>query len=305
MTKKKIKVEAVKLEELSVEYVPVDSLQPNEYNPNRQSEHEFELLKRSIHEDGFTQPVLCLPDGRIIDGEHRWKACKELGWDKIPVVKVDMSDAQRRVATLRHNLARGSHDVILEGSVLRDLESLGVLEWAQEALQLDDVEVQRLLEDSTPLDVWGATTDEFGDSWEYSPLTPGLTSEAALRTAEDTQKLKQAGMAAEDAQLVKTHMTMTSEQQRNLSRALGDKPVDTMNALAQAHMEAKDRASRGEWTTLTFIVPTAALEVIDAELNRLKALAPAQRELTPELERGLALEKMAVLSGQTPAESLS
>jgi len=67
--------------------IPVNELQPNEYNPNRQSDHDFELLCRSITEDGFTQPILAQSSTKIIiDGEHRWRAAKAIGMTTIPVV---------------------------------------------------------------------------------------------------------------------------------------------------------------------------------------------------------------------------
>ena len=59
------------LEELSIEYAPIDSIKPNDYNPNRQSEHDFELLVRSMREDGFTQPIIAQSGTRVIfSGEH-------------------------------------------------------------------------------------------------------------------------------------------------------------------------------------------------------------------------------------------
>jgi ParB-like chromosome segregation protein Spo0J len=128
------------LETLHVEYVPVSAVQPNSYNPNRQSEHDFELLIRSMTDDGFTQPIIVQrATGQIVDGEHRWtgaivtEGLKRRGLDltpsniarlredrlavmteisdhQIPVVYVDMTAEQMRVATLRHNRARGSAD---------------------------------------------------------------------------------------------------------------------------------------------------------------------------------------------------
>lgn len=307
-------VERIKLQQLRVEYAPIDWPRPNEYNPNRQSKHEFSLLLRSIGEDGMTQPIICLPDGRIVDGEHRWRACQELGHERVPVVKVDMTEEQRRVATLRHNLARGSHDIELEAGVLKDLEALGAKDWAREALQLSDVEMNRLLEDLTPLDEWGG--GEWNQAWDYSPVG-SLTGDDASQSAqsiaslpsnpaERRRELQQRGMAEADAELVKRNFTFTAAQEEVVKQAIGEKPADTLLAMAEAHVDAKERSGRGQWTTLTFTVPTQALLVIEQELDRLSAHAPNRNpDLTPELQRGLALEYMAVLSGQTPRESLA
>lgn len=40
---------------------------------------EFESLKNSIKEDGQLYPIIVNQDGIILDGHHRFKACKELG----------------------------------------------------------------------------------------------------------------------------------------------------------------------------------------------------------------------------------
>ena len=59
--------------------VPIDSIHPNSWNPNVMKGSVYEFLKRSIKDLGFVQPVLVTRDGTIIDGEHRWKAAKEVG----------------------------------------------------------------------------------------------------------------------------------------------------------------------------------------------------------------------------------
>lgn len=310
MTKKKgaaaVATVAKALDKLEVTYKPIDWLKPNEYNPNRQSDYEFQLLLKSIREDGMTQPVLCLPNGQIVDGEHRWKGCKELGFTEIPVVIVDMSEEQRRVATLRHNLARGSHDIELEADVLRDLQKLGALEWAQEALQLTDIEVDRMLNDTSPIQEYGK--EPFSESWDYTPmgeLQDRSPSEAAKAAIDNRRALQQQGMAASELEVAKHGVTLTRQQEATYLQAVGHKPADTIMAMAEAHVAAKERAGKGEWTSLTFLVPTSALLLIEKELDRLANLAPnKQPDLTPELRRGLALEYMAVLSAQTPDESL-
>lgn len=132
---------------LEVTYIDVDALYPNEYNPNRQSDHEFELLCRSIEEDGFTQPILAHRDTfRIIDGEHRWRACKALGLAQVPVCLTTMSEVQSKIATLRHNRARGNEDIQLAADVMRQLQKGDALDWATDSLILNDTEVSMMLD---------------------------------------------------------------------------------------------------------------------------------------------------------------
>ena len=155
------------LERLDVVYVNVGELTPNSYNPNRQSEHDFELLQRSMQEDGFTQPIIVRKsDHMIVDGEHRWRAGRELGYEEVPVVFVEFTDEQMRISTLRHNRARGSEDIALSAEVLRDLEKLGALEWAQDSLMMDDTEINVLLSDIAAPEALAG--EEWSEGWNPS-----------------------------------------------------------------------------------------------------------------------------------------
>lgn len=163
---------ATKLETLTIEYVDVEDLRPNDYNPNRQSEHDFELLLLSMDEDGFTQPVIAhagtedVVKGTIVDGEHRWRAAARLGYQQIPVVYVEMTVEQMRIATLRHNRARGSEDLEMSVNVLRDLQQLGALDWAQDSLMISDAELTRLMEDIPAPEALAG--EEYEQAWEPS-----------------------------------------------------------------------------------------------------------------------------------------
>src|SRR5262249_33502409 len=65
-------VDDLQLSQLKVEWVPRSLLRPNKYNPNKMTLHDRALLKQSILEDGWTQPIVTLLDGTIVDGEQRW-----------------------------------------------------------------------------------------------------------------------------------------------------------------------------------------------------------------------------------------
>src|SRR6185503_16547287 len=172
---------------------------------------------------------------------------------EIPVVFVDMSIEQMRIATLRHNKARGSHDIELEAQVLRDLQKLGAIDWAQESLQLDDVELDRLLNDVAAPDALHA--DEFSEAWEPDQLndadadapstrareivasTHGGTmvtamSEAAIRaTREREQRIKKATNEEERAQarkesgLYRLSLIFHGEEGQIVKSALGEEPA--------------------------------------------------------------------------------
>jgi len=269
------------LERLHVEYVPVRDLSPNTYNPNVQSDHDFELLCRSILEDGFTQPIVAarvtsefkkdqafkvfkLGDQVITDGEHRWTALictehakrslqtplaikadtwremrehrlewmAEVGDTEIPVVFTPMTPAQMRVATLRHNRARGSEDFDLTAALLRDLESLGALDWAQDALLMDDVEIQALLENVPAPEALAGT--EYGEAWE-----PGEREDEGTMTQAAVEEMRQAERKAaearteeeriaahRDADIFRLSLIFTGDEARVVKAVLGERPAE-------------------------------------------------------------------------------
>lgn len=152
------------LKTLKVDYVSPETIYPNAYNPNRQTERDFELLLSSMTEDGFTQPILVHRATReIVDGEHRWRAAQRLGLKEIPVVFVDMTMEQMRISTLRHNRARGSEDIELTIEILKDLRALGALEHAVDSLGMSEKELSALIEDLPAPEAQASS--EFSAAW--------------------------------------------------------------------------------------------------------------------------------------------
>ena len=239
------------LEHLVIEYITPDEISPNSYNPNRQNDHEFSLLCRSIQEDGFTQPVIVASDGVIVDGEHRWRAARHLGLEAIPIVRVPMDAAQARVATLRHNRARGTEDLELSVEVLRDLERLGALEWAADSLQIEDEELERLLADIPAPEALAG--EEFSEAWEprrdvdstldttidRGDVTPQAADlvrqrEAAMREAR-TEEDRRA--IARDRSIYRVALTFTAEEAELVKVALGLTPAVRLIEMCRLWME--------------------------------------------------------------------
>lgn len=105
-----------------VRWVPIEMVEPNDYNPNSVAKVEMGLLYKSIKHDGYTQPVVTIWDQEkgkyvIVDGFHRYFTClnqkdiseRNQGMLPIVVIKKDIND--RMAATIRHNRARGEHSI--------------------------------------------------------------------------------------------------------------------------------------------------------------------------------------------------
>jgi ParB-like chromosome segregation protein Spo0J len=135
-----------------LQWIHRDTLQPNNYNPNSVAPPELELLKTSIKEDGWTQPIVANPDMTIVDGFHRWtvsghKEVFELTGGFVPVVILEPKDREhQQMSTIRHNRARGRHGVLQMGSIVKDLIDGGkTVEEVMKRLKMEREEVQRLL----------------------------------------------------------------------------------------------------------------------------------------------------------------
>lgn len=147
------------MNDIQIVKVPVSQLKPNAYNPNQQTVSDFDLLVKSIEADGFTLPVV-VNDGSldpelkdmIIDGEHRWRAAQVLEMDEIPVIYKAMDQAGMRVSTIRHNQARGHHDAMMEANVLRELSQSLSKDEMTEALNIDAVELDVMLDKAVTYD---------------------------------------------------------------------------------------------------------------------------------------------------------
>jgi ParB-like chromosome segregation protein Spo0J len=136
--------------------VPVEKIQANSYNPNTVAPPEMQLLYKSIKEDGYTMPVVCyyLPEidrYEIVDGFHRYNIMlkhsdiydREKGM--MPVVVINKDISNRMASTIRHNRARGIHNIELMSNVVSELTKSGMSDtWIMKNIGMDADELLRL-----------------------------------------------------------------------------------------------------------------------------------------------------------------
>jgi ParB-like chromosome segregation protein Spo0J len=156
----------------NVNWVSRETLKPNDYNPNKVAPPELELLITSIMEDGWTQPIVILPDNTIVDGFHRYtvSADKRLMakfGGMVPTVTVDIDPVHKQMSTIRHNRARGTHGILPMAHIVRNIVLEGVSkEEIQARLGMEDEEVDRLI-DRSGMPIQAAKHQEgFGNSWK-------------------------------------------------------------------------------------------------------------------------------------------
>lgn len=156
--------------------IPIEKIIPNDYNPNSVAPPELRLLYDSIREDGYTMPIVCYYDREtdtyiIVDGFHRYRIMLdypdiyEREGGRLPVTVIDKPLDCRIASTIRHNRARGSHNVDLMSNIVAELHELGRSDaWISKHLGMDKDEILRLKQ-ITGLAALFRDVD-FGQAWQ-------------------------------------------------------------------------------------------------------------------------------------------
>ena len=156
--------------------VPIEKIKANDYNPNNVAPPEMELLETSIWEDGYTQPVVTYYDEEngeyiVVDGFHRYLILKnskriyERERGMLPIVVINKTLEDRMASTIRHNRARGTHNVELMSTIVAELVEMGKGDrWICKHIGMSIDELLRLKQ-ITGVAALFANRD-FSDSWE-------------------------------------------------------------------------------------------------------------------------------------------
>jgi len=162
-----------------VKWVINDNVKANDYNPNKVAPPEMELLEISIMNDGYTQPIVTFPvDGKseVVDGFHRSRVGKESvlvkqrvkGYLPTVIIRKEQQGKNDRIAsTIRHNRARGKHQIDAMSEIVLELKNRN---WKNERiareLGMDEEEILRLCQITGLEELF--KDDDFSKSWEAS-----------------------------------------------------------------------------------------------------------------------------------------
>ena len=117
-----------------VQWIRSSEVTANDYNPNSVAPPEMKLLERSISEDGYTQPIVAWRNGdhfEVVDGFHRnrvGRECKAIqkrvqGYLPLTIINAEREGRGDRIAsTIRHNRARGKHQVAAMSDIVIELK---------------------------------------------------------------------------------------------------------------------------------------------------------------------------------------
>ena len=107
----------------------IDDLKAASYNPRKDlkpGDKEYEKLKRSITQFGYVEPVIWNErTGTVVGGHQRLKVLKDLGYEEIDCVIVDLSLEQEKALNVALNKISGEWDNNLLGELLKELELTG------------------------------------------------------------------------------------------------------------------------------------------------------------------------------------
>lgn len=158
-------------------WVKNETVRANDYNPNSVAPPEMELLRQSIMEDGYTQPIVSFKEHEhitVIDGFHRNRVGKEVAdvkervYGRLPVVNINQwkqGRGDRMASTIRHNRARGSHSIELMSTIVSELVEMGKGDaWICKHVGMSTDELLRLKQVTGLASLFA--NKEFSNAWE-------------------------------------------------------------------------------------------------------------------------------------------
>lgn len=198
-----------------VEWVPNTAVTANDYNPNSVAPPEMELLRLSIMADGYTQPIVTnAEEGQriVIDGFHRNRVGKECddvrarvqGYLPVVQIRAERTDkADRMASTIRHNRARGRHQVEGMSDIVLELKRRN---WSDskigKELGMDPDEVLRLAQISGLADAF--RDREFSLAWE---------AEIAMGEDDDLQECDESNTPTPSGKTIEPDSTTSAAQE--------------------------------------------------------------------------------------------
>jgi len=148
---------------------PIELVKKNNYNPNHVGPPEMKLLEQSIKKDNFTMPIVSYHNGdeyEIVDGFHRSLIGQKLNKKYLPITLINKERSDRISSTIRHNRARGKHQVSSMSDIVIELKKRG---WSDisvaREIGLDKDEILRLTQITGLTDMF--ENREFSEAWEH------------------------------------------------------------------------------------------------------------------------------------------
>ena len=195
-TKKKTVTSGV-VDTRRVEHVPTAALQPQATNARTHSRAQIRQIARSIERFGFNNPILVDQRNNIIAGHGRVEACKLLGYEKVPTLRIDhLSEEEKRAYIIADNklAEKAGWDRDILAIEFQGLIDLG---FDVELTGFDVPEIEMILDAAEP---------SFGD--EISQQIPDLAPDRVVTEPNDLWKLGEHRLFCGDARRRESFSTL-------------------------------------------------------------------------------------------------
>jgi ParB-like chromosome segregation protein Spo0J len=135
------------------ELIDVEELQLDGENPNKMKKNQLQALRKAIKRWGFIVPIVTNRDLLVADGEQRITVAKELGMKKVPVVRLDVEDVDRRLLRQVLNKLKGQHVKGLDLGEYEKIIDAGREDDLKEFLLISEADLEAALGEEESIDV--------------------------------------------------------------------------------------------------------------------------------------------------------
>ena len=135
---------------MEIQQLEPDKLKPWDRNP-RKNDHAVDAVAESIRQFGFNVPIICDQHLQVVAGHVRLNAAKKLEMERVPVIQLNLTEAQRQAFAIADNKTGeiADWDSFVLTDILKDLESMKI---DLPSLGFGDGELQALLEPEEDFD---------------------------------------------------------------------------------------------------------------------------------------------------------
>lgn len=103
----------------------INDLKYANYNPRKKlkpEDKEYQKIKKSIEEFGYVDPIIINKDNTIIGGHQRLTVLKDLGYEEVDVIQIDIDKTKEKALNIALNKITGEWDYAMLGDLLLDLD---------------------------------------------------------------------------------------------------------------------------------------------------------------------------------------
>lgn len=138
---------------MRVSNIPIDELKPFTKNPKKHPEKQLRMLKKSMQEFGWTNPILVAEDNMVVAGHARLQAATELGFTEVPVIKLDLPYEKAVAYVIADNrLAElAETDTELLASLLQEV--VDIPDFDIEAVGFEMQDIDEMMEELNPKEI--------------------------------------------------------------------------------------------------------------------------------------------------------